>query len=184
MEELITECRKNNKKAQEKLYSLYKDKLFPSCLKYCTSYVEAEDHLHDAFIEIFKKINTYQGKGSFEGWMKRIVINMAIDKYKKHMVYTLTNEKAMKLSDQTSIDKNDLPLSLETLMCLIQQLPNQYRIIFNLYQLDDYTHKEIANMLSISESTSKSNLHRAKLILKEKIIALKSKINERGNHGK
>lgn len=186
LEQLIKSCIKRDRSAQEELYNRYEKKLFPVCLKYCRSYSEAEDHLHDTFIIIFDTIKKYNGKGSFDGWMKRIAINKAIDKYKKNKTYSLDSEKAGALPEETSINEDDLPPSWETLITLIQELPNQYRIIFNLYELDGYSHKEIADVLKISESSSKSNLHRAKAILKEKITKKKSKgafINS-NSHGK
>lgn len=166
---LIKDCINNNRKAQEELYRKYKYILFSLCLKYCKNFTEAEDHLHDVFIIIFKKINTYKNKGSFEGWMKRIVINTAIDKYKKkRMVSIPINDNFISMTD-TTIDENKLGLSLDIILNVIQELPNQYRFVFNLYELDNHTHKEISELLNISEGTSKSNLHRAKIILKKKI---------------
>ena len=174
-EQLIKSCIKKDRRAQEKLYNTYKKKLFPVCLKYCRSYTEAEDHLHDTFIIIFDTIKKYKGKGSFEGWMKRIAINKAIDKYKKSVVYTLSEGKEQNLTEDVTIEEKDLPPSVDTLMSFILQLPNSYRLIFNLFELDGFSHKEIAEMLDISEGTSKSNLHRAKALLKAKVIALKNK---------
>lgn len=167
IKKLIRGCKKNNLKSQSDLYNLYKDTLYMSCLKYCSDTSEAQDNLHDSFMEIFKNIKKYNGNGSFEGWMKRITINKAINKYKKKKpVYIdIKND----ILEDTSIEEDKLNLDLDTILNCIQQLPNQYRLVFNLYELDDYSHKEIANLLSISENTSKSNLHRAKIILKQKI---------------
>lgn len=172
-DQLIQKCIKKDRKAQEKLYNLYRNKLFPTCLKYCRSYSESEDHLHDVFIEIFDKISAYSGKGSFEGWMKRIAINKAIDKYKKNTVFAINDKQTESLTETITLTNSDLPPTWEALMKLVQELPTQYRLVFSLYELDDYTHKEIASMLHISESTSKSNLHRGKTILKQQILALK-----------
>ncbi len=166
---LIKKCQKNNRKAQSELFHLYKDILFALSLKYCKNYNEAEDNLHDAFITIFKKINQYNFKGSFEGWMKRITINKAIDKYKKAPLLD-RNLNEEKIAD-TKIDPDALNFSLDELLTYIQELPDRYRLVFSLYELDDYSHKEIAKMLHISEGTSKSNLHRAKSILKTKIMS-------------
>jgi RNA polymerase sigma-70 factor (ECF subfamily) len=136
------------------------------CLKYCSNEVEAEDNLHDSFIEIFVNIKNYKGIGSFEGWMKRITINKAIESYKKSFILSPIKDDYFQ---ETTIEENEMDFSLDYILSLIQELPNQYRLVFCLYELDDYSHQEIANMLSITESTSKSNLHRAKVILKEKI---------------
>ena len=117
------------------------------------------------------KINTYKNAGSFEGWMKRIVINKAIDRYKRKPYLESIDDHQVQEED-TTIDQDDTAIPLQTLLKLVQELPDRYRLVFNLYQLDNYTHKEIAMALNISQGTSKSNLHRAKLILKERIIAL------------
>ncbi|MGV9003200.1 RNA polymerase sigma factor [Flavobacterium sp.] len=136
-------------------------------LKYCSNQVEAEDNLHNAFIEIFTNIKNYKGKGSFEGWIKRITINKAIDSYKKNYQLIPISEKHF---NDEEIDENDIvEYSAEYILALVQELPNQYRLVFCLYELDDFSHQEIAKLLSISIGTSKSNLHRAKIILKEKI---------------
>jgi len=181
LEELIKACIKQDRKAQETLYHKYKSVLFVLCLKYCANEAEAEDNLHNAFIEIFTNISKYKQKGSFEGWMKRITINKAIDSYKKK--YNMVPIKEDKI-EQVEVAEEELQLSLETLLRLVQELPNQYRLVFCLYQLDDYPHQEIAQMLSISESTSKSNLHRAKVILREKIKAARAFQNYNASHGK
>ncbi len=184
LDQLIKSCIKKDRKAQEALYNLYKSKLFPVCLKYCRSHTEAQDHLHDTFILIFDRIRKYKGKGSFEGWMKRIAINKAIDNYKKHSTFELAAYRAVGLSEDVSMYEDELSLSFDTIMSLIQALPQQYRIVFNLYELDGYPHKEIAILLGISESTSKSNLHRAKALLKEKIVNLdKGAVKTIDNHG-
>lgn len=167
LEEIIKGCLKNNIVHQKALYDCYAKTLFNLSLKYCKNNEEAQDNLHDSFIEIFTNIQKFKNSGSFEGWMKRITINKAIDSYKKS--YQLVS-----MSDQifpdTEIEEGELDnYSVDYILSLIQDLPNQYRLVFCLYELDDYPHNEIAKMLSISEGTSKSNLHRAKMILKEKI---------------
>ncbi|MRX66574.1 RNA polymerase sigma-70 factor, ECF subfamily [Flavobacterium resistens] len=166
LDELIKKCIKQNRKAQEELYQEYKKMLYVLCLKYCTNEVEAEDNLHDAFIEIFSNIKNYKGRGSFEGWIKRITINKAIARYKQSYLLTAIKDE---YPDDDFINENEIDLSLDTILSFVQELPHQYRLVFSLYELDDYSHQEIAEMLSISENTSKSNLHRAKQILKEKI---------------
>ena len=166
LDELIKGCIKQNRQAQEELYHLYKKTLFVLSLKYCANETEAEDNLHDTFIEIFTNIKNYKGKGTFEGWMKRIAINKAINKYKQTFKWIPIEDKH---DQDTTVDENDIDFNLDTILRFIQELPHQYRLVFSLYELDNYSHNEIANMLSISDSTSKSNLHRAKLILKDKI---------------
>lgn len=165
LESLIKDCIRQKSKAQEELYNRYKDILFVLSLKYCSNEAEAEDNLHNAFIEIFTNIKKYNGSGSFEGWIKRITINKAIDSYKKSYQMVPIKDDFQ----DTLIEEKEINFSLDTILSLIQELPTQYRVVFSLYELDDYSHKEIAQMLEISENTSKSNLHRAKTILKEKI---------------
>ena len=171
IENLIKSCIKQNRQAQEELYHLYKKTLFVLSLKYCANEAEAEDNLHNAFIEIFTNIDKFKNKGSFEGWMKRITINKAIDSYKKkHQLIPIKEDSIQDLT----IDTDEIHLSLDYILSIIQELPHQYRLVFSLYELDDYSHLEIAQMLSISVGTSKSNLHRAKTILKERINTLNS----------
>ncbi|UPT71619.1 MAG: sigma-70 family RNA polymerase sigma factor [Flavobacterium sp. JAD_PAG50586_2] len=169
IEEIIKGCKNNNLVHQKALYTLYEKKLFNLSLKYCTSFSDAEDNLHDSFIEIFSSISTYKGIGSFEGWMKKITINKAISKFKSSIQLDSLDSKIYAVSD-TEIEINPGEIDLGILLKMIQNLPNQYRLVFNLYELDDHSHKEIAHMLNISEGTSKSNLHKAKVILKEKIL--------------
>lgn len=169
LEQLIKACKKHNLKAQSQLYQVYKDDLFVLCLKYCKNREEAQDNLQDAFLEIFGKIKSYKGSGSFEGWMKRITINKAIDKYKKdsHLKIVINNDL---LADSTLIETATLEtIPLNEILNHIQELPPRYRLVFNLYELDGYSHKDISKLLTISVNTSKSNLHRAKGILKNKI---------------
>ena len=182
LDELIKGCIKQNRKAQEELYTMYKKILFVLCLKYCPNDTEAEDVLHNAFIEILTNIKKFENSGSFEGWMKRITINKAIDSYKKTFQLVPIKDD---YPQETTVDESDMnQYSLDYMLSLVQELPNQYRLVFSLYELDDYSHQEIAHLLSISESTSKSNLHRAKVILKEKISTQNAFHNYTKQHGK
>ncbi|WP_281297779.1 RNA polymerase sigma factor [Flavobacterium limnophilum] len=165
LEKLISECQKNQPKAQEQLYRLFEKKFFGLCLKYSSSYADAQDNFQEGFLIIFRKINQYSGKGSFEGWAKRILINNALQKYKGVRFMEVLTDNI----PDVDIEIDEEELSLDYLMQIIQELPDQYRIVFSLYVLDDYSHQEISEMLSISTGTTKSNLHRARLLLKEKI---------------
>ena len=151
--------------AQSEIYELYADVLFGICLKYSRNYQDAEDTLQDSFLIIFDKITQYNKKGSFEGWIKRIAINTALQKYRKKTPLQLVKE-VTEVEDFVEIDFEDKNLDIDFLLNLIQQLPDQYRLVFNLYVLDSYSHKEISKMLNISEGTSKSNLSRARKKLK------------------
>ncbi len=166
LDDLIKSCCRQNRKAQEELYQLYKNTLFVVSLKYCKNQTEAEDNLHNAFIEIFTNIKNFKGTGSFEGWMKRITINKAINSYKKSYQLSPINDD---YQDYNIEEEEIEEYSADYILSLVQELPNQYRLVFCLYELDHYSHNEIAEILSISTGTSKSNLHRAKMILKEKI---------------
>lgn len=167
LDQLINDCKKNDAKAQEQIYKLFAPKFFGVCLKYSTSYVEAEDNLQDGFIIVFKKIEQFQFRGSFEGWAKRIMINNALQKYRSQVLFLEVVSDNISEDDVLEIDDHDI--SLDYLMQIIQELPDRYRMVFNLYALDGYSHKEIAEMLKITTGTTKSNLARARMILKEKI---------------
>ena len=166
LDQLIKKCKKQDTKAQEQLYRLYGSKLFSICLKYSNNYASAEDTLQDAFITIFDKIEQYKNKGSIEGWIKRITVNTALQKYRKQKVFEIIGEEQI---EEVEVEIDEDEVSLDYLLEIIQQLPDRYRLVFNLYVLDGYSHKEIAEMLNISDGTSKSNLARARNILKEKI---------------
>ncbi|PZW44107.1 RNA polymerase sigma-70 factor (ECF subfamily) [Mesonia algae] len=174
IEKLIKQCKKQDLKSQEKLYQLFSHKLFSVSLKYSRNYAEAEDNLQDAFITIFKKINQFNFKGSFEGWMKRIVINTALQRYRKQHVFEIVNEENI---EQPEVEINEENTPLNFLLQIIQELPDRYRMVFNLYALDGYSHKEIAETMGISIGTSKSNLARARAILKRKIEESQKKNN-------
>ncbi|WP_432654291.1 RNA polymerase sigma factor [Tenacibaculum aiptasiae] len=164
----MQKCCQNDIKAQAKVYQLFAKKLFGVCLKYSKNYEDAEDTLQDSFLIIFKKINKYKNKGSFEGWMKRIVINEAIQKYRKNGPLRIVKEEVIEDSDEEVI-VDESSLNVDFLLSIIQQLPGRYRLVFNLYVLDNFSHKEIAKLLEISEGTSKSNLSRARKLLQQKI---------------
>ena len=164
--DLIYRCKQNERKAQEELYRLYSPKLFGVCLKYSDNYQQAEDNLQDGFVTIFEKIGQFQDKGSFEGWMKRILINTSLQKHRQQKVYGITNEEDLQ-EDEIEVETDNI--SVDFLLKCVQELPDRYRQVFNLYVLDGYSHKEISDLLSITEGTSKSNLARARTSLKEKI---------------
>lgn len=166
IKKIIKQCQQNDSKAQAALYELFAGKLYAVSYKYSKNQQEAEDTLHDGFLTILKKIDQFKHKGSFEGWMKRIVINTALEKYRKDKVFPLIHQE---IEDEVTLDIDENNVDLETLLTNIQKLPNRYRLVFNLYVLDGYSHKEIANMLEISEGTSKSNLSRAKVIMKKEL---------------
>jgi len=170
LEQLIQKCKDYDTKAQSELYKLFSSKLFSICLKYSRNYEEAEDNLQDAFVTIFNKISQYKSKGSFEGWIKRIAINTALQRYRDKGVFSIVDKDIV---DDIALEIDDIDVSLDYLLQIIQELPNRYRLVFNLYVLDGYSHKDVADMLEITEGTSKSNLARAREILKKKIESYK-----------
>lgn len=166
LNQLIENCKINDTKAQGELYKLFSSKLFSVCLKYSRNYAEAEDNLQDAFLTIFDKIEQYKNKGSFEGWLKRITVNTVLQRYRNEKVFDIINEN---LIEDVELEVDEDHISITYLLQIIQELPDRYRLVFNLYVLDGYSHKDIASMLDINEGTSKSNLARARQILKQTI---------------
>ena len=122
--------------------------------------------MQDAFLIIFNKIEQYKGKGSFEGWLKRVTINTVLQKYRNQKVFEIVNENIVK---DVELEVDEEHISIDYLLQIIQELPDRYRLVFNLYVLDGYSHKDIADMLDINIGTSKSNLARARQILKQTI---------------
>lgn len=174
-EDIIAGCRAGKASAQEKLYQLYSRRMMAVCVRYTNSRFEAEDIFHEAFVKVFKNINAYSG-GSFEGWVRRIFVNTAINHYHK-------NRKYQEQLDYSSIEES-LPstediisqISARDLMAVIDQLPEGYKLVFNLYVIEGFNHREIGEALNISEGTSKSQLAKAKSSLKK--ILLKQSISE------
>ena len=164
--DLIKECVKGNRKMQELLYTRYASKMHAVCLRYCGSADDAQDLLQDGFIKIFQNLEKYRGDGSFEGWIRRIFVNTSIEHFRRKIKYTNFSE-----TQEDSIEDNEWN-ALETIakkdvVKIIQQLSPGYKQVFNMYVIEGYSHKEIGEMLGISEGTSKSQLARAKAILKK-----------------
>lgn len=167
LEQLIKQCKKRDRKAQETLYHLYSSKVYSVCLKYSRNSAEAQDNLQDSFVTIFNKIEQFKSQGAFEGWLKRIAINTVLQKYRNKPVMELIPDS---LSEDVQVEVPDeTKVNLDELLACIQELPDKYRLCFNLYVLDGYSHREIAEMLSIAIGTSKSNVARARAILKDQI---------------
>lgn len=174
-EQLIINCKKQDAQAQGALYQKYSGVLFAICLRYSPNYVEAQDNLQDAFLTIFKKVEQYSGKGSFEGWLKRVTVNTVLQKYRKKRHFEIVRED--QIEDDVDEEIEDTAIPLSDLLQMVQELPDQYRLVFSMYVLDGYSHKEIGDLLSISDGTSKSNLARARKILQKKINAFKEQEN-------
>lgn len=171
LNEMVRMCKKGKRDAQQRLYKQLSPKLFGVCLRYAKDRTEAEDILQEGFLKIFSKIDTYRFDGSFEGWARRIVVNSAIERYRKmNLMYTVSEIREY----DTQFSASDVlsEISYNELLDMIQELTPQYRTVFNLYAIEGYSHQEISKMLDISEGTSKSNLSRARCILQEKVEAL------------
>lgn len=169
--ELVRLCKRNRTDAQQKVYNLLSSKMFGVCLRYAKDRIEAEDILQDGFLRVFTKIGKFDFKGSFEGWVRRVFVNCALERYRKqNLLYSVSE-----MGDyDTNLSADDVlsEISAGELLQMVQELTPQYRTVFNLYAIEGYSHQEIGQMLGISESTSKSNLSRARCILQEKVEAL------------
>lgn len=171
-QDIIKGCLAQDKNAQKELYKKYAASMFGICLRYCKKRAEAEDVLQEAFVRIFSNLKTYRSEGSFEGWLKRIVVNTALNFYKSNLKRCFdTSIDEMNDSEVPSSQVSDTDISVEDLMKIINSLADGYRIIFNMYAIEGYSHKEIAAMLNINENTSKSQLSRARVILQQKVMA-------------
>ncbi|MFT4968591.1 MAG: RNA polymerase sigma factor (sigma-70 family) [Chitinophagales bacterium] len=172
LHQLILECQNGNGSAQERLYNGFVKKFFGVCLRYGADYAEAEDMLQEGFVKLFRKLEMYNFSGSFAAWASRLISNNCIDMLrKKPNLYTLTEEKESSLESFSSEGIDDL--YVEDLMNLVHQMPSGYRTVFNMYIVEGYSHREIAERLNISEGTSKSQLNRARKLLQSKLQELK-----------
>lgn len=172
--EIIRGCIKDDALCQKSLFNRYASTLMGICVRYARNKEDAEDILQDSFIKIFKKISQFKGEGSFEGWMRRIVVNTAL---KKYTVSRYTKEFSVEdVKEPQLLDNNDVPafthLSEKDLLVLVNNLPDGYRLIFNLYVIEGYQHDEIADMLGIQPGTSRSQLVKARHLLQKEIIHL------------
>lgn len=173
--QLVSLCKKNNREAQEKLYNSFSDYLFAVCLRYCADRDQAKDCLHDSFLKIFTKIDQYK-TGNLKAWMATITVNTCLQQLKKDKLTTpllLEYEKSLSEdNDDTEFNLQMNQIQTEILFDAIRKLPTQYRLVFNMFYIDGYSHKEIASFLSISEGTSKSNLFKARKILQRELSKL------------
>lgn len=169
LEDIINGCKKGKRRSQEMLYQCYSEKMYAVCLYYAGNKTEAEDFLHNGFIKVFDKIKQYQEKGVFDAWMRRVFMRTALEKYRKKEYFLHTDDIAA--IHNLESNNNDVlsQLSAKDIMEIIQKLSPGYRMVFNLYAIEGYTHKEISGLLGISEGTSKSNLSRARVLLQQRV---------------
>ena len=170
-DEIVEGCIKKNKLAQKELYDRFAKKMMGVCLRYCDNQEEGEDVLQNGFLYIFDKIDTYRGTGSLEGWIRKIIVNTALTSIRKNKKLEMNvdlNSVEYGIEDQSHLGEN---MAAKELFKIIQTLPVGFKTVFNLHAIEGYSHKEIAEMLGITEGTSKSQYSRAKTYL-QKIIPL------------
>lgn len=175
---MIEGCISGNPRAQKQLYDKFSGKMMGVCLRYCSNMDEAEDALQEGFVKVFTKISEFKRDGSFEGWIRRIMVNTALDllrKNKKHAFNASIDDVNVHLTDgETALNQ----LAAEDLLLLLSKLPTGYRVVFNMFAIEGFSHKEIAEHLGVTESTSKSQYSRARAFLKESLERLEQRASK------
>ena len=170
IKKIINGCLNGNRRDQELLYRRHAAKLYAICLQYSGNDDEARDILQDGFIKIFENLVHYKHEGSFEGWMRRITVNTALEKFRsRHNLYRVDDIDQIPEPDADPDNQDYAGLDAEDLLNIIRELPPKYRMVFNLFAIEGYSHNEISKMVNISEGTSKSNLSRARVILQRRV---------------
>lgn len=181
VKDLIESCNRGNRKSQELLYKMFYGKMLAVCMRYSRNREEAQDILHDGLIKVFSKLSSFENKGSFEGWVRRIIVNVAIDFVRSRKDFYIKQEQEFLLDDIVDDTNNNAEIEslrkmrAETIIELMQKLSPAYRTVFNLFAVENMQHKEIAETLNISIGTSKSNLAKAKVKLKELVEQYRGK---------
>ena len=179
--DLIDGCIAGDRRMQKELYGRYSAKMFGVCLRYAGATEEAEDILQEGFVKVFNKIGSFRREGSFEGWIRRIVVNTAIEHFRRKTYLQPITEKEEQSVEGSYLSVLD-SLAEKDIIGLVQQLSPGYRTVFNMYVVEGYTHRQIAEVLGISEGTSKSQLSRAKAILQELVQHHIEKYKRRPEH--
>jgi len=167
-------CLQNDRKQQEALYRALAPKMLAVCMRYANDRDEAQDILQEGFIKMFNNVHKYRGDGNLEGWIRRIMVHTAISRYRKLKPMVLVEDMAEE-GAMSSASQNANNLEVNDLLKLVQQLPQAYRSVFNMYAVEGYSHQEIGNKLGITELLSRTTLYRARNILKEKLSQLTSR---------
>lgn len=169
MDQLLKACRKGDRRAQRQLYDRFKDKMFGVCLRYANNRQDAEDMLQEGFIKVFRDLHQYNGNGSVEGWIRRVIAHAAIDYLRRQgnwaRLHTM-DATQLQVEDEGNYNEEDMETA-QMLILLMQKLPPGFRTVLNMYVMEGFTHKEIAATLGISEGTSKSQLSRARHLMKQ-----------------
>ena len=170
IKEIIEGCLAGDRRDQELLYRRHSGRLYGVCLQYSGNDEEARDILQEGFIKIFENLHNYKHEGSFEGWIRRIVVNTALEKFRSRHNLFRVDDIDMIQEPEANPDTEDYSgLQAVDLLFIIRELPPKYRMVFNLFAIEGYSHKEIGKMMNISEGTSKSNLSRARNILQRRV---------------
>ena len=171
-EELIDRCLNNDQQASEDFYKRFAPKMYGVCMRFAKNQMEADDILQEGFIKVFTNLKTFRNEGSLEGWVRKTIVNTAINLYKKNLKHLkdtdLEHAEVVQNIEQNSLDK----IAVQELLNIIRELPTGYRVVFNLNVIEGYSHKEISQLLEISENTSKSQLSRARQALQKKLMEL------------
>jgi RNA polymerase sigma factor (sigma-70 family) len=168
-------CLRNERKYQELLYKVLSPKMMAICMRYAKDKDEAQDILQEGFVKLFKNLNNYRGEGSLEGWIRRIMVHSAISRYRKARTMVLVDDFGEDNNMKAGTSYNGNTLEAADLLQLIQQLPDTYRSVFNMYAIEGYSHQEISNTLGLSELVSRTTLCRARGILKNKLTLLENR---------
>ena len=182
VKDLVESCIKGNRKSQELLYKTFYGKMLVVCMRYSRNREEAQEVLHDGLIKVFSKLKSFENKGSFEGWVRRIIVNVAIDRVRSRKDFYINEEQEFLLdnivdeSDDVAELEKIKKMNAETIIELMQKLSPSYRAVLNLFAVENMQHKEIAETLNISIGTSKSNLAKAKVKLKELLEQYRDKL--------
>jgi RNA polymerase sigma factor (sigma-70 family) len=169
--DLIFACLQGERQAQKEIFQMYAPKMMAICLRYAPSKQEAEDILQDSFVKVFTHLQDFSFQGSFEGWVRRIIVNTAI----RHCQKAENNVSIDQVADETTDPEVFNSLSEDELINIISSLPDGYRVVFNLYAIEGYNHREISQMLNVEESTSRSQLFKARKMLQDMIAHIYQK---------
>jgi RNA polymerase sigma-70 factor (ECF subfamily) len=180
-DDLIKGCRKGDRHAQQQIFDLYASRMLGVCLRYVKNTMQAEDILVVAFTKVFDRIGQFKGEGSFEGWIRRIAVNEALTWLRRSRAMMVAHADLVEVDRHPDYNHLADHLEAEDLLKMIDQLPPGYRIVFNMYAIDGYSHKEISAQLGISENTSKSQLSRARVHLQKLLAETELGTTHKGN---
>lgn len=173
LKKIIDDCKEGHRDAQQMLYEHFASRMFAICLRYAKNRADAEDYLQEGFLKVFAKIHQFNHAGSFEGWMRRVMVTTILeDLRKKSKIHFVKEDEIMDLTGDNTAEEDDstnTQPSLNEILSWIKKLPDRYQIVFNLYVIENFSHNEIAKELGISVGTSKSNLSRARQWLQKHI---------------